>query len=209
MGVKVSSVSLYRASFLMTLCMILIGCETVPPRSYTPTTAQAVPTLQGSYHQVRTGETLWRIARSYGLDPRALADANSLPNGHVTVGQRLFIPIPQESSHFLWPLRGSLKNSDPSRGVQITAPSGTLVRAARGGRVAVATKRLSGWGGTIVLDHLDGYLTVYSGIDRILVSPGTLLRQGIPIGSIGSRDLYFEIRYGETPKNTLALLPVS
>lgn len=75
--------------------------------------------------------------------------------------------------------------------------------------MAVATRRLSGWGSTIILDHLDGYLTVYSGLDRILVSPGSTLRQGIPIGSIGPRTLYFEIRYGEATKNTLALLPVN
>ena len=204
------SVPVFRASFLLTLsCATLIGCETVPPRSYAPTIAQAIPPLQGSYHQVQTGETLWRIARSYGLDAGALAAANRLPNGHLTVGQRLFIPIPPESNHFLWPVRGSLRTWDPSHGVEISVPSGTLVRASRGGRVAVATKRLSGWGGTIILDHLDGYLTVYSGIDHILVSPGTLLRQGIPIGSVGPRDLHFEIRYGDTPKNTLALLPVS
>jgi murein DD-endopeptidase MepM/ murein hydrolase activator NlpD len=170
--------------------------------------AQAVPALHGSYHVVRRGETLWRIARSYGLNAQALAAANRLPNAKdLKVGQRLFIPLPPESANFLWPVRGALRSPGSSQGIDIAAPPGSLVRASRSGRVAVATRRLSGWGQTVVLDHLDGYLTVYAGLDRILVAPGTALRQGTAVGSLGSRDLHFEIRYGSTPKNTLTLLP--
>jgi murein DD-endopeptidase MepM/ murein hydrolase activator NlpD len=173
-----------------------------------PSPTQALPSLHGSYHQVRRGETLWRIARSYGLDVRALAAANRLPSmGHLEAGQQLFIPLPSESKRFLWPVRGSLRTLSASHGVEITAPAGSLARASRSGRVAIATRRLSGLGKTVVLDHFDGYLTIYSGLDQILVGPGADLRQGIPVGRLGSRALYFEIRYGATPKNTLALLP--
>ncbi len=184
------------------------GCETLPEERPVSRPPQAIPALHGSYHQVRRGETLWRIAHSYGLDVRRLAEANRLPSPtQVAAGQRLFIPLPPESRQFLWPVRGALKGASPSHGVDIAASTGTLVRASRRGRVAVATRRLSGWGPTVVLDHLDGYFTVYAGLERLLVAPGTELRQGAPIGSVGSRALHFEIRYGGTPKNTLALLP--
>ena len=192
---------------LSVLLVFITGCSTFP-ESQTASPRQAIPTLQGSYHIVRRGETLWRIARSYGLETGALAAVNRLPStGQITVGQRLFIPLPAESNQFLWPVRGTLKASGASQGVEIIASPGSLVRASRRGRVAVATQRLSGWGKTVVLDHADGSLTVYAGLDQILVAPGAELRQGIPIGNLGSRALYFEIRYGTTPKNTLALLP--
>ena len=58
-----------------------------------------------------------------------------------------------------------------------------------------------------MLDHLDGYLTVYAGLEQLLTAPGATLRQGIPLGSLGARALHFEIRYGAVPKDTLALLP--
>ena len=169
---------------------------------------QAIPQLQGSYHHVKPGDTLWRIARSYGLEVDTLAAANHLPSTReLKVGQRLFIPLPPETAHFLWPARGAVNSSGASHGIDITASPGSLVRASRSGRVAVATKRLSGWGKTVVLDHLDGYLTVYAGMEQMLVSPGIMLRQGMPIGNLGSRALHFEIRYGDTPRNALALLP--
>ena len=167
-----------------------------------------VPTLQGSYHVVQRGETLWRIARSYGLDVNAIMAVNHLSNTeHVKVGQKLFIPLPIESNRFLWPFRGSVRTSSGSHGVDITAPTGSLIRASRSGRVAVATRQLSGWGTTIVLDHLDGYVTIYTGLHQLLVTPGVQLRQGMPLGTVNNDGLHFEIRYGVTPKNTLALLP--
>ena len=190
------------------LCAALGGCETLPEEQFaSPAARQAVPTLEGSYHQVQRGETLWRIARSYGLDVRTLAIANRLPpSKELSVGQKLFIPLPAETKQFLWPVRGSARTSI-SQGVDISAPSGSLVRASRSGRVAVAAHRLSGWGKTVVLDHFDGYLTIYAGLDRILVAPAAALRQGVPIGTVGSKAMHFEIRYGNVPKNTPALLP--
>ncbi len=81
------------------------------------------------------------------------------------------------------------------------------MRASRGGRVAVAARQLSGWGKTVVMDHLDGHLTVYTGMDQILATPGAYLRQGTPVGRVGDRALHFEIRQGGQAKNTMALLP--
>ena len=188
------------------LCLLaLCGCATAPPAQVMPP-AQAIPSLHGSYHRVRRGETLWRIARSYGLSAETLAATNRLSSAQqLTVGQQLFIPIPPESSRFLWPVRGSATVA--SQGIAIRAPSGSLVRASRSGRVAVATQRLSGLGKTVLMDHLDGYFTIYGGLEQILVSPGSYVRQGMPVGSLGSKSLHFEVRYGVEPKPTLALLP--
>ena len=191
-----------------TVLLSLAGCETLPEERVASTgqPRQPLPTLNGSYYRVSRGETLWRIARSYGLDPTALAAVNHLSSNQLEVGQKLFIPLPQETRRFLWPLRGASGRSG-AYGVTIAAASGSLVRASRSGRVVVATHQLSGWGKTVVLDHFDGYLSVYAGLEDILVAPGSALRQGIPLGSAGARPIYFEVRYGTTPRDTLALLP--
>ena len=190
--------------------LLIVGCASAPVMHQAAAPARqmpaSLPTLDGSYHLVRPGETLWRIARSYGLEAKALATANRLPSaGQIDVGQKLFIPLPQETTQFLWPIRGSFSHASP--GLEIAAPAGSLVRASRSGRVAVAARQLSGWGKTVVVDHLDGYLSIYAGLDQLLVMPGARLRQGVPLGVVGERALHFEIRYGSAPKNTLALLP--
>ena len=186
--------------------LLIVGCASAPLHQAAAPPVREIPTLNGSYHQVQRGETLWRIAHSYGLDAKTLAAANRLSSaGQIAIGEQLFIPLPQETTQFLWPVRGSYSHASP--GLEIDAPSGSLVRASRSGRVAVATRQLSGWGKTVVLDHLDGYLSIYAGLDQLLVAPGTTLRQGIPLGVIGEHTLHFEIRYGSVPKNTLAMLP--
>ena len=187
------------------LVLLISGCTSTPIKR-AGAAGQAIPTLQGSYHRVRPGETLWRIAHAYGLDVKTLASTNRLPSaGQLMAGQQLFVPLPKESPRFLWPALGSMGTSGD--GVDIAAPPGSLVRASRSGRVAVAARELSGWGKTIIVDHLDGYATVYTGLDQLLVNPGVDLRQGTPIGSLGARPLHFEIREGVTTKNPLALLP--
>jgi murein DD-endopeptidase MepM/ murein hydrolase activator NlpD len=174
--------------------------------SYESISQAEMPAGSGSYHTVRRGETLWRIATSYGLTTYQLAAANGLSSkGQLRIGQRLFVPLPQESSRFLWPVRGRIARA--AQGLQILASAGSPVRASRSGRVAVATRRLSGWGTAVVLDHDDGYLTVYAGLAQLLVAPGTDVRQGLPVGIAGSGAVHFEIRYGATAKNPMALLP--
>ena len=120
------------------LVLALSGCATTPAERLT-TSPRTLPTLQGSYHRVRTGETLWRIAQSYGLETDTLASANRLSNAsQLKAGQRLFIPLPAESDRFLWPVRGSVRNPGTSKGLEIAAAPGSLVRASRSGRVAIA-----------------------------------------------------------------------
>ena len=193
---------------------LLAGCaapldyvEQVPPAPGPAPSYQAMPALQGSYHRVKKGETLWRIANAYGLDVNTLVAANRIPSARqLKVGQQLFIPLPQPTDRFLWPARGAASIST-SGGVDILAGSGSLVRASQTGRVAVATPRLAGWGKTVLLDHMNGFVTVYAGLDQILVAPGALVRQGVPIGSVGMRAVHFEIREGVRPRSTAALLP--
>ncbi|MBI3311927.1 MAG: peptidoglycan DD-metalloendopeptidase family protein [Candidatus Omnitrophica bacterium] len=130
----------------------------------------------------------------------------------VKVGSVLLIPPPPESNRFVWPARGAQSSSTGGgeagrRGLEIKAPEGSIVRASRTGRVAVATQQLTGFGKTVVLDHGDGYVTLYARLDQLLVSPGAAVKQGDPIGRLGEAPLYFEIRYGVHVRNPLQLLP--
>ncbi len=166
-------------------------------------------TEAGSYHTVQHGESLWRIARSFGLDVDTLAQANALPSAHrVEAGQLLFIPIPSASREgFVWPVRGPVQDGHISSGIAIAAPKGAHVRAAQRGVVALATRRLLGWGGAVILDHQNGYFSVYAGLDHLIAQPGQALHQGMLLGALGPRALHFEIREGTLPIDPLVLLP--
>lgn len=87
----------FRASYfvLCTLCLVLFyaGCATVP-RSAPVTSMPTAP--EGIIHVVGGGETLWRIAKDYGVELSQIMQSNRLPDGsHISAGQRLVIPQPE------------------------------------------------------------------------------------------------------------------
>jgi murein DD-endopeptidase MepM/ murein hydrolase activator NlpD len=53
----------------------------------------AEPELVGTTHVVEKGETLYRIARAYGIEPRELMEANGINDPRTLApGQELFVP---------------------------------------------------------------------------------------------------------------------
>lgn len=53
----------------------------------------AEPELVGTTHVVEKGETLYRIARAYGIEPRELMEANGITDPRTLApGQELFVP---------------------------------------------------------------------------------------------------------------------
>jgi murein DD-endopeptidase MepM/ murein hydrolase activator NlpD len=118
----------------------------------------------------------------------------------------------------LWPVDGRLqsyfgKRLDPfsgegalHRGVDITAPSGTAVRAAADG-VVLHAGMMSGYGRLVIIDHGNGYQTYYAHLSRFAVVPGQEIRQNETLGGLGSSGrataahLHYEVRRYGTPQN--------
>lgn len=74
------------------------GPVSVPARAAPETGAAEIddgetPPAQGVHHVVQPGQTLWRIARTYGLTPEELARANGIEDpARVAAGALLFVP---------------------------------------------------------------------------------------------------------------------
>lgn len=96
-----------------------------------------------------------------------------------------------------WPAEGSAE--DDNAGVLITGDAGAPVRAVAHGRVAFADW-LKGYGLLVIVDHGDGYMTLYGHNETLLKAEGAWVQAGDPIASVGhsggeSRPgLYFELR---------------
>ena len=118
-----------------------------------------------------------------------------------------------------WPVRGSIVgrfgiDTHPrfgtqirNDGIDIAAPIGTAVSAVAKGRVDFANDDYEGMGGMIVLNHGDGYFTLYGHLDAVLVSSGQEVEPGATIGRVGDAGslkgpvLHFEVRKGSSPQN--------
>ena len=112
-----------------------------------------------------------------------------------------------------WPIPGSLINDYGDaraggqlswNGVVVAAPAGTPVRAVYHGRVAYADW-LPGLGLLVIVDHGDGYMSLYGHNEAILkesgdwVTPGEVIAQVGDSGGQTREALYFEIRQDGEP----------
>ena len=87
------------------------------------------------------------------------------------------------------------------------------MRAARSGRVVFIDANMPGYGKTVILEHGDGFSTVYAWNGELLVQLGQTVSQATPIATIGSSgratapSLHFEIRRQGKPVDPLQYLP--
>ena len=93
------------------------------------------------------------------------------------------------------PITGELKNHN---GMDIAANMGTTVYAADGGRIVLA-EWYGGYGNCIMIEHGNGYKTLYGHLSVIGVKNGQTVSQGDVIGQVGSTGnstgphLHFEV----------------
>lgn len=118
----------------------------------------------------------------------------------------------------LWPVNGRLmgvfgERDDPfsgegefHKGVDISAPTGTVVRATGDGVVAFADWS-NGYGRLIIVDHGNGIETYYAHLSKFFAFAGEGVRRGEPVGAVGSTGrvtaphLHYEVRIGGAPVN--------
>lgn len=107
------------------------------------------------------------------------------------------------------PIFGVRRNHN---GIDIDGDTGDPVRAVLVGEVIIAGWR-NGFGNTVVLNHFDGYTTLYAHLSRISVSVGQEVDHGERIGSVGSTGwstgphLHFEIRINGKAVDPMPYMP--
>ena len=166
----------------------------------------------------------------YNLDIDELINANHLPDAsNIEAGQLIFIPqrkdtqgsyVGSSKEDFIWPLKGRViasfgqkVNNTVNKGLDIQSRSPSEVIASRSGRVVFRSKGFAAYGKTIIIDHGDGFSTVYARNTELLVNLGDQVQKGEIIARVGSDQakdtsyLHFEIRKVHIPQNPFFYLP--
>ena len=111
-----------------------------------------------------------------------------------------------------WPVNGPVTSEFGPRwgrlhaGIDISAPNGTPIRAAKAGTVILAGW-YGGYGQAVVVDHGGGLTTLYAHQSRLGTSTGQEVSAGEVIGYVGStgnstgNHLHFETRVDGSPQN--------
>jgi len=195
--------------------------------------------MDGIYHTVVGGDTLESIAQQYKAEVSAIIECeyNSLESPYnLSLGQKLIVPggkkpyqahvvhvysgpVPEGATRgtgsFGWPTSGTITQGfkPMHQAIDIGAPTGTPVVAADSGYVVTAGWSEYGYGKYVVIDHGNGFQTLYAHLHTILVEVGQSVAKGERIGSMGSTGratgphLHFEIRYNGVQRNPFGYLP--
>ncbi|MBQ6782248.1 MAG: M23 family metallopeptidase [Treponema sp.] len=167
-----------------------------------------VPSMDGLIHRVEKGESLNSISVKYHVSVEELADTNDLSSYILSVGQEIFVPGAKMDANalrkamgelFTYPIKAAWRltsrfgiRNDPFTGVKsshtgvdMACPTGTPIYASMSGKVVYA-----GWsnifGNYVIINHGNGYQTLYGHMSKTLARKGQSVSQGTRIGLVGS-----------------------
>ncbi|PCG20970.1 LysM peptidoglycan-binding domain-containing protein [Brachyspira sp. G79] len=222
-------VELYSLNNLNDKYILKIG-DTLKVYANSPKTS----TLVTSIYKVKSGDTLYSIAKSHKMDLRSLMQLNNIKNANeykLYIGASIKVQtvkmisyslnddsILPESS-FIWPYKGIIVSgygvtSDKlaNRGINILGDVGDKVVASDDGIVEYVDN-VRGFGTVIILKHKNGYNTSYAHLSKVNVKLGDIVSKGEYIGDIGDTgmidrsELYFKISYQGRAIDPTKLLP--
>jgi LysM repeat protein len=212
--------------------LLIAGCAGAPRKEGPPPVGPpVVEKPKGIYHKVSKQESLWRIAKTYGVTLDQIVKANNIPNAAVIEENQLILipgaaeirkvvvekPDERSPDEFSWPLRGRVisyfndaKGQHVNRGIDIMGEQGEEFRAVRDGKVVMADY-LNGYGYTVIIDHYDGFYSVYAHASDLLVKLNDLVSRGTALGRLAKTGrnafLHFEVRKFDQANNPLYYLP--
>jgi LysM repeat protein len=176
-----------------------------------PDNPQLVP---GTYLVVPGGQrellawVLPSLPRTARASARTASNFGQCPGGYTGI---------LGTGTFVWPTRAhTISGYDYSsihRGIDLRAAEGDAVIAADNGVVTYAGWNEWGYGNLVVIDHGNGWESVYAHLSQWAVSCGQSVEQGEVVAQAGSSGrasgphLHFELRYNAAWVNPLSVLP--
>lgn len=196
--------------------------------------------VTGVAHKVTKGDTVYSIAKKYDSNAQAIVDFpfNTFSNDEtfeLAIGQLVVVPEgvkPQEarpalprmlritpdagsvvaSGQFVWPTQGTISQNFAwyHPGLDIANRASPNVLAADSGTIIYTGCLSWGYGCHVIIDHGNGYKTLYAHLQKIYVGSNNRINKGQALGQMGSTGrstgihLHFEIS-----KNGVKLNPLS
>ena len=157
------------------------------------------------------GREVERLAAEERDLTRLIAELTSILSDYPITSE---LPFSDFKGKLTWPVAGTLLHDfgQPRaggikwNGVVLAAPHGREVRAVYHGRIAFADW-LAGMGLLVIVDHGEGYMTLYGYNEAVLKNAGDWVAPGDVIATVGDSGgqpqaaLYFELRRGSRPVN--------
>lgn len=171
----------------------------------------------------RGNNRLAQLEREQQNLQKLLASVMAAPASAKPVAQISEVPFSKVRGKLRWPLKGKViheygERRDNTRfrwnGIFIKANAGAQVIAPHNGRV-VFSDWMPSFGQLLIIDHGNGYMTLYAHNQELLRNEGDWVLSGEPIARVGDSGglsnpgLYFEVRHKGKPSNPAIWLTAS
>jgi murein DD-endopeptidase MepM/ murein hydrolase activator NlpD len=180
--------------------------------------SQRIAELQSEVDALAAEQARLEAVIKERLEAAARARAARALRGNPFLSRRPTTGVGISPSGFIWPVQGYVTSGFGPRwgrmhtGIDIAAPAGTPIHAAKAGDVIYAAW-MGGYGNLVVVDHGDSVVTLYGHQSRMGVVEGQELNQGDVLGFVGStghstgNHLHFEVRVDARPRDPRPYLP--
>lgn len=166
--------------------------------------------LEAELEELREFET--RIRRWAGIESAdAAAEGADRTRHRWEREETLLSEIPAMAPVGGWASRGFEPGAEGHLGIDLVGETGTPVHASALGVVRVATWDDT-FGNLVILDHGNGFTSLYGHNDSLLVGPGDVVSRGNVIARLGNTGrssaphVHFEVRLAEEPLDPAFLL---
>jgi len=148
-------------------------------------------------------------------EPAKPAASAATPAAPATSATPTPAPAPDAGAiNWAWPATGSIIQTftTNTKGIDIAGSPGDPIKAAADGKVMYIGNGVRGLGNLVIVNHDNGFITVYGHNRTLLVKTGQQVKRGDRIAELGQTDttsprLHFEVRRRGTPVDPLRYLP--
>jgi septal ring factor EnvC (AmiA/AmiB activator) len=156
----------------------------------------------------KAAKDLERIINSLITEEKAKKESRTEKKEPATADRKSKSDFSFKKGRLLWPVNGNILNHYGNKvnpnlgtvtlnnGVDISIPAGTNVKSVANGEVSKISF-IPGFGSLVIINHYDGYRTVYAHLSQILVKEEQLVKEGQIIAksgeSLSGSILHFQI----------------
>lgn len=177
--------------------------------------------IKDKVHVVKSGDTLFSIAKRFGIKRDQLIKMNKMKSDSVKLGQKLIVVegadigfdnakheanvkkeidklSGRKKPEFRWPVKGRVlvkygktKDGRVNDGINIEAKKGAEVKSSEEGTVIYVGNELKQYGSIVIIQHSDDLLTIYGNLGDIIVKKGEFIGRAHKIAVVGEAGQYF------------------
>jgi len=182
---------------VVSLGLMVISCTFAPLKQFSDDIHSIAMTYSGGKE---------KINNVLGID----SNSETMDVGYKNIWERYL------GAKFSWPIKGKITQNytgDTHHGLDISGNLGDVIKVSRTGKVEKIINSEGPYGLHVIIDHGNGYETLYAHCSKVIVTEGKMAFSGEKIAEIGSsgfgstgNHLHFEIRINGKTVNPISYL---